>query len=40
MSALIEGFKKEHSGFVETLKEIKELGVLTKEEQCKKDLSQ
>lgn len=31
MSELIEGFKKEHSGFVEAFREIKELGVLTKE---------
>jgi hypothetical protein len=35
MSALIEEFKKEHSVFVEALKEIEELGVLTKEGQAK-----
>jgi len=31
MSALIEGFKKEHSAIFESLKEVEELGVLTKE---------
>ena len=35
MSALIEKFKKEHSGFVEALKEVNELGVLTKEGHAK-----
>ncbi len=35
MSVLIEGFKKEHSEFVKTLKEIKELGVHTKEGHTK-----
>ncbi len=35
MSELIEEFKKEHSGFVETFKEVKELGVLTKEGHTK-----
>jgi len=31
MSALIEEFKKEHSGIIEALKEVEELGILTKE---------
>ena len=35
MSALIEGFKKEHSEIIEALKEVKELGVLTEEDQAK-----
>ena len=35
MSALIEEFKKEHSEFVEALKEVEELGILTKEGQAK-----
>ncbi len=35
MSALIEGFKKEHSEIIEALKEVKELGVLTDEGQAK-----
>ena len=35
MSALIEEFKKEHSAIVDTLKEVKELGVLTKEGHAK-----
>ncbi len=35
MSALIEEFKKEHSEIIDTLKEIKELGVLSEEGQAK-----
>ncbi len=35
MLALLEEFKKEHSGIVDTLKEIKEYGILTKEGQAK-----
>ncbi len=35
MSALIEEFKKEHSEIVDAFKEVKELGVLTKEGQAK-----
>ncbi len=35
MSALIEGFKKDHSEIIDTLKEIKELGVLSEEGQAK-----
>ena len=35
MSALIEGFKKEHSDIVDALQEVKELGILTKEGQAK-----
>ena len=35
MSALIEVFKKDHSKIIEALKEVKELGVLTKEGQAK-----
>jgi iron-sulfur cluster repair protein YtfE (RIC family) len=35
MSALIEEFKKEHSEIIEALKEVKELGVLTKEGHAK-----
>ena len=35
MSMLIEEFKKEHSGFVEALKEVEELGILTKEGHAK-----
>ena len=30
MSALIEGFKKEHSEIIEELKEVEELGIITK----------
>jgi hypothetical protein len=35
MSALIEGFKKEHFEILEALNEVKELGVLSKEGQTK-----
>ena len=35
MSALIEEFKKEHSEIIEALKEVEELGILTKEGQAK-----
>ncbi len=35
MSALIEEFKKEHSEIIDTLKEIKELGVLSEKGQAK-----
>jgi len=35
MSTLIEEFKKEHSEIIDTLKEIKELGVLSEEGQAK-----
>ncbi len=35
MSALTEGFKREHSEVVEALKEVEELGILTKEGQAK-----
>ncbi len=35
MSALIEEFKKEHSEVIEALKEVEELGILTKEGQAK-----
>ena len=35
MSALIEEFKKEHSEIVEAFKEVKTLGILTKEGQTK-----
>ena len=31
MSELIDGFKRDHSEIVDALKEVKELGVLTKE---------
>ena len=35
MSALINEFKKDHSEIIDTLKEIKELGVLSEEGQAK-----
>ena len=35
MSALIDEFKKDHSKIIDTLKEIKELGVLSEEGQAK-----
>ena len=35
MSALIEEFKKKHSGFVEALREVEKLGILAKEGQAK-----
>jgi regulator of sigma D len=35
MSALVEGFKREHSEIIKALKEVEELGVLTKEGQVK-----
>ncbi len=35
VSALIEEFKKEHSRIIEAFKEVKELSILTKEEQAK-----
>ena len=35
MAALIEEFKKEHSGIIEGLKEVDELGILTKEGHAK-----
>ena len=35
MSALIEGFMKDHSEIIEALKEVEKLGVLTKEGQIK-----
>ncbi len=35
MSALIEEFKKEHSKIIDTLKEIRELGILSEEGQAK-----
>ena len=35
MSALIEDFKREHSEIIKALKEVEELGVLTKEGQAK-----
>ncbi len=35
MSTLIEEFKREHSGIIDALKEVKELGILTKEGQAK-----
>jgi hypothetical protein len=35
MSALIEEFKREHSGITEAFKEVKKLGILTKEGQTK-----
>ena len=35
MSALIEGFKKEHSEILAILNEVKELGILSKEGQAK-----
>ncbi len=35
MSALIEEFKREHSEIVDALKEVKALGILTKEGQAK-----
>ncbi|MHC4269042.1 MAG: hypothetical protein ACYSTS_11310 [Planctomycetota bacterium] len=35
MSSLIEEFKKEHSGIVNELKEVKKYGILTKEAQAK-----
>ena len=35
MSALIEGFKKDHSEIIDTLKEVKELGILSEEGQAK-----
>ncbi len=35
MSALIEGFKKEHSKIIATLNEVEELGILSEEGQAK-----
>ncbi len=35
MSVLIEGFKREHSEIIDALKEVKELGILTKKGQAK-----
>ncbi len=35
MSALIEEFKKEHSEIIDTLKEVRELGILSEEGQAK-----
>ncbi len=35
MSALIEEYKKEHSKIIEALKEVDELGILTKEGHAK-----
>jgi hypothetical protein len=35
VSTIIEGFKKEHSGIIEAFKEVKKLGVLTKEGHAK-----
>ena len=35
MSALIEGFKKEHSEIITTLNEVEELGILSEEGQAK-----
>ena len=35
MSALIEGFKNEHSEIIDTLKEVKGLGILSEEGQAK-----
>ena len=35
MSALIEGFKKEHSEIIATLNEVEELGILSEEGQAK-----
>ena len=35
MSALIEEFKNEHSKIIDTLKEVKELGILSEEGQAK-----
>ncbi len=35
MSALIDEFKKEHSKIIDTLKEVKELGILSEEGQAK-----
>ncbi|MHC4453152.1 MAG: hemerythrin domain-containing protein [Planctomycetota bacterium] len=35
MSALIEGFKRDHSEIIEALKKVEELGILTKEGQAK-----
>jgi hemerythrin superfamily protein len=35
MSALIEGFKKEHSEIIEAFREVKKLGILTKEGHAK-----
>ena len=35
MLALLEEFKKEHSGIVDTLKKVKEYGILTREGQDK-----
>ncbi len=35
VSALIEGFKKEHSEIIEALKEVEELGIITKEGHSK-----
>ncbi len=35
MSALIEGFKREHSGIIEALREVEVHGILTKEGQAK-----
>jgi len=35
MSALIEGFKREHSGIIEALREVEAHGILTKEGQAK-----
>ena len=35
MSTLIEDFKRDHSGIVDTLHEVKECGILTKEGQAK-----
>ncbi len=35
MTALIEEFKKEHSEIIDTLKEVRELGILSEEGQAK-----
>jgi hypothetical protein len=35
MSALIEEFKKEHSGIIKAFQEVEELGILSKEGQAK-----
>ncbi len=35
MSELIEGFKREHSEIIDALKEVEELGILSKEGQAK-----
>ena len=39
MSALIEEFKREHSEIIATLKEVKELGILSREGQAKAHVS-